>query len=298
MQAGHRHRHRRLGLGIFVSVCGIGGFPRGLTIISGFGWGNLAVKLEVGRVVHLAVRGKDADLLTVLHPVGPDKVLHKRNLSKRSRVCRRRSRTRKEETVGAYHARFLLASEVREAEAERLRPVAVGDILQPLAEVFSLDPPGADASRVSGARHVADAMHSALKGKDSGLEPGSGQISRQEPFSLQLGNPLHLVIHVNVPDSIFQPPLVLLSRTSDGELGQIEEIGPKVRRLNIKEGPLPVLARLDDIGSLVLRFAGGNQTAAGISHIQNLTGLAAFHSRRPCDPRLGVVSSEVEKPLP
>ena len=96
----------------------------------------------------------------------------------------RKSDQKWREAVGAYHARLILASEVVEAKAERIRPVAVGDVLHPPAEIFSLDPPGANASRVLGARHVAQSVHSALKRKNSGMEPGSDQVSRQEPISL------------------------------------------------------------------------------------------------------------------
>src|SRR3954463_3920958 len=92
--------------------------------------------------------------------------------------------------------------------------------------------------------------------------------------------------------------LVFVRRPSDSELGQVEEIGPAVGRLDIEEGPLPIFARLDDVGTLVLRLAGSYQTAAGVGHVEDVGRLAAFYSRRSCDPRLSVVSSEVEKPLP
>jgi hypothetical protein len=52
--------------------------------------------------------------------------------------------------------------------------------------------------------------------------------------------------------------LILISWPSDGELGQVEEIGPAVRRFDIEEGPLPVLTVLDDVGTLILGLAGSN----------------------------------------
>jgi hypothetical protein len=95
-----------------------------------------------------------------------------------------------------------------------------------------------------------------------------------------------LVVYIDVADSVFHPPLVFFSGPSDSEFGQIKEIGPEilVRRLHIEEGPLPVLAGLDDVGALVLGLAGSYQTAAGVGHVKDVGGLAAFYSRRSCDP--------------
>src|SRR3954469_5766239 len=100
-------------------------------------------------------------------------------LRKRSSSKKKPSKQEIRNAVGAYHARLLLASEVHEAESEGFRPVAVGDVLQPLAEILRPDSPSANACRVSGARDVTEAMHSALEKENSGVEPGGGQVSRQ-----------------------------------------------------------------------------------------------------------------------
>jgi len=178
--------------------------------------------------------------------------------------------------------------------------MTVGDVPQPLAEIFHLDSPGANTSWVSGAREITEAMHSALEGENSGMEPGGDQVSRQKPSPFYPGDPLHLVVYIDVADSVFHPPLVFFSGPSDSEFGQIKEIGPEilVRRLHIEEGPLPVLAGLDDVGALVLGLAGSYQTAAGVGHVKDVGGLAAFYSRRSGNPCLSIVSSEVEKPFP
>src|SRR4051812_6617598 len=219
-------------------------------------------------------------------------------LRKRSSSKKKPNKLEVRNAVGAYHARLLLASEVHEAESVGFWQVAVGDVPQPPAEVLHLDSASAKASGVSGAREVTDTVHPALEGKNSGMEPRSSHVIRHEPISLQPGDPLHLIVYVNVADSIPQTPLVLLSGPSDRELGQVEEIGPFVGGFNIEEGPLPFLAGLDDVGTLILGLAGGNQTAAGVGHVKYMGRLAACYSRRSCDPRPSVVSSEVEKPLP
>src|SRR3954464_7054408 len=106
------------------------------------------------------------------------------------------------------------------------------------------------------------------------------------------------MINIAVADSILHRPLKLVMWPRDGELGQIEEIGTLVWRSDVEESFLPVLAGLDDFGTLVLIFPSSHQAAAGASHIKNLSRLAAFYSRRARGSRLGVMSSEVEKPLP
>ena len=85
--------------------------------------------------------------------------------------------------------------------------MAVGDVPQPLAEIFRLDSQSANASRVSRARDVTEAMHSALEGENSGMEPGGDQVSRQKPSPFYPGDPLHLVVYIDVADSVFHPPI-------------------------------------------------------------------------------------------
>src|ERR1043165_4834307 len=74
------------------------------------------------------------------------------------------------------------------------------DILQPGAEVFDFHSPSAESSGVSGARHVTDAVHSALQWKNSGLKPGGHEISWQETFSFQLGDPSDLSVNIAITE--------------------------------------------------------------------------------------------------
>ena len=70
-----------------------------------------------------------------------------------------------------------------------------------------------------------------------------------------------------------------------------------VRRLDIEEGGLPVLARLDDLGTFILVFASCDEATVGVGHVEDLGGVAAFGSRRSQSSRPSVVSSEVEEAL-
>jgi hypothetical protein len=99
-------------------------------------------------------------------------------------------------------------------------------------------------------------VHSALERQDSAVQPSGDQVTRLKTFLLQSGNPLDLVVNVEIADSVLQRPLILLVRPSDRELGQVEEIGPLGRRLDIEECPLPVFAGLDNVRSGHLVLAG------------------------------------------
>jgi len=75
---------RRGALGVvIVSIHGIGGFSGGfivvIIILTGLGGRNLAVILEVGRVLFRAVRGVHTSFLAVLHAVGLNEVLKRRH---------------------------------------------------------------------------------------------------------------------------------------------------------------------------------------------------------------------------
>src|ERR1043165_1747153 len=83
----------------------------------------------------------------------------RRKRCQRNRVGRRSNWAR--EDARAYHAQFLLPSEVGEAKAKGFNPTA-RDFLQSLLEVSSRYPPSADAGGISDSRHIAYAMHSAL----------------------------------------------------------------------------------------------------------------------------------------
>src|SRR4051812_29349236 len=101
--------------------------------------------------------------------------------TRKSRLKKKPNRQEVRNAVGAYPARLLPAGEVHEAEVIRLWQMAVGDVPKPPAEVLHLDPASAKPSGISGAREVADAMHSALEGKNSGVKPGSSQVIRHGP---------------------------------------------------------------------------------------------------------------------
>ena len=134
-----------------------------------------------------------------------------------------------------------MAGEALEAEAEGFGPMAGGDVFQSPADVLGLHSPSAYASGISSTRHVADAVHSALKRKHSGLKPSSRKVSRQEPLLLQLGDPCDLMVDVQVTNAILQRTLIFLSRPCEGELGKIEEVGALVRRLDVEKGGLQFL---------------------------------------------------------
>src|SRR3954463_1027565 len=183
------------------------------------------------------------------------------------------------------------------AQAEGLGSRAGRDHLQPGADVFRLRPPCAKPSGISGPRHVAEAMHSALQRKDPSVEPGSGEVGWQEPLPLQSGDPGDLAVDVAVASAALVRPLEFLSRPVCGELGQIDQVGTLVRRLHVEECRLPVFARLDDLGHDALILAGCGQAAAAVGHILGVCHLASLCGSWHCLSGSGHVSSEVEEAL-
>jgi len=97
---------------------------------------------------------------------------------------------------------------------------------------------------------------------------------------------------------MLQRPLIFFSRPGEGELGQIQEVGALVGGLDVEKGGLPVLAGLDDLGTLIPWFAGRDEAASAIGHISRVGWFFTFGSSRHHCPRPSIVSSEVEEPFP
>src|ERR1041385_519262 len=91
---------------------------------------------------------------------------------------------------------------------------------------------------------------------------------------------------------------MFFSRPGKGELGQIQEVRALVGGLDIKECGLPVLAGLDDLGTLVPWFAGGDKAASAIGHVSRIGWFVSFCSSRHHRTRPSIMSSEVEEPFP
>ena len=61
---------------------------------------------------------------------------------------------------------------------------------------------------------------------------------------------------------------------------------------------MPVLARLDDLGTFVLVLAGCDEATAAVGHVSHMCQITTFRGRRHHSYRPSIVSSEVEEPLP
>src|ERR1041385_4260694 len=120
-----------------------------------------------------------------------------------------------EGVIGAYHWRLPLSGKVIKPESERIRQCTGSDGLHSGAKDFGLHVPRAEPSGVSRSRHVVEAVHSALQGKNPSMKPGSNQVGGEESLSLQLGNPGGLSVDVAIASAVLQSPLMLLNRPSE-----------------------------------------------------------------------------------
>src|SRR3954463_6894423 len=79
--------------------------------------------------------------------------------------------------VGAYLGSFHPAAQALQSKVEGIWYLAACDHLQSGAQFFDTQPPSANPSGISGIRHVADPVNSALQREHSDLEPSGHKIN-------------------------------------------------------------------------------------------------------------------------
>src|ERR1041385_1533226 len=127
----------------------------------------------------------------------------------------RKSMQSEEGVIGAYHWRLPLSGKVVKPESERIRQCTGRDDLPSSATDFGLHFPRAEPSGISRSQHVAEAVHSALQGKNPSVKPGRNQVGGEESLSLQLGDPGGLSVDVAIASAVLQSPLMLLNRPGE-----------------------------------------------------------------------------------